>query len=164
MTEVALDWDAIYAAVRTHLEDDLKRDGSAPRFAQVFEGEPLGLPPSVESQGYACFWYLGREDSISGRMTLANIMYAARIQVAAFWAIQPERHTLGELDRELADCDTSLRRRFRGDSTINSNITDLNITDSDVSFGGFPISSKALYRSLMFELRFENLEGEAISA
>ncbi len=72
---------------------------------------------------------------------------------------------MGTLEADIATIDTNIRRAFRANSTINNALTDLDITDSDVDFGGFPLSTnQALYRYLMFELRLDNLEGEAISA
>jgi hypothetical protein len=163
LTEAVLDWPAIITAVQTHLEAVVNSAGDV-AFQQVFPGEPLGLPVGGP---YACFWYLGRvrSDKTGGASdTFGNEMYAARIQIAAFWPIQPERVSLPDMEADIATIDTSIRRELRGDSTINSEVTDLTITDSTVSYGSFPAGgTPQLYRSLMFELHLDNLEGEAIA-
>lgn len=163
MSEAVLDWPAIITAIQTHLQLVLNNAGD-PAFQQVFPGEPLGLPVGGP---YACFWYMGRvaSDKTEGApASFGNVMYAARVQIAAFWPIQPERTTLPDLEADIAAIDTSIRRELRGDSTINSEVTDLTITDSVVSYGSFPAGgTPQLYRSLMFELHMDNLEGEAIA-
>lgn len=159
MAEAVLNWATIIAAIKTQLEG-VQYNGAA-AFQQVIPGEPLGLPLGGP---HAAFWYLGRRDSRAGRQTLGNIMYAARIQIGAFWVKQHERDTLAGLDAEIATVDTNIRRAFRGDSTINNNLTDLDITDSEVGFGPSPgISPSIQYRALMFELVLDNLEGEPIA-
>lgn len=165
MTEAVLDWPAIMTAVREELEG-VTNSNAMPAFAQVFIGEPIGLPPGGP---YACAWYLGRTDSRSGRGTLGNIMYAARIQVLALWPVQAERATLENWEADIATVDTNIRRAFRANSTINSNLTDLDISDSENGYGDLPTgiradSPRALYRVLQFVLTLDNLEGEAISA
>src|SRR3990167_5011888 len=159
-----LDWTTILAAIKTELEAVVNA-ADAPAFQEVISGEPLGLPLGGPT---ACFWYLGRSDSGKtggAGMTLGNVMYAARIQVGVFWVKQSERDTLAGLDADIATIDTNIRRAFRANSTINSNVTDLDITDSDVGFGPSPgISPSIQYRALMFELRLDNLEGEPVSA
>lgn len=164
MAEAVLNWTDIFNAIQAELEE-VTNSAGAPAFEIVIPGEPIGLPPGGP---YCCFWYLGRTDS--GRTgganaSFGNVMYAARIQVAAYWPAQVERSTVGTLEADIATIDTNIRRAFRANSTINNALTDLDITDSDVDFGGFPLSTnQALYRYLMFELRLDNLEGEAISA
>lgn len=164
MTEQVPDWLTIFDAIEAKLRAIVNTDGN-PAFLDVIPGEPMGLPPSGP---YACFWYLGREDSISGQATLGNVMYAARVQVMVLWPAQSERTTLRVLEADIATIDTSIRRAFRADSVINSNLTDLHITDSQLDYGDLPIPgpapARALYRVLQMELRLENLEGEAIAA
>jgi hypothetical protein len=163
MSEAVLNWPAIFDAIKTHLTDQVNSEGGQ-MFADVFIGEPRGLP---QGGPYACAWYLGRvpsDKSDGAPASLTNVMYAARVQIACFWPIQPEIVSLPAFEADIAAADTSIRRAFRGDSTINSEVTDLEITDSEVSYGGFPIGTQVLYRALMFELRLDNLEGEAISA
>lgn len=160
MAETRLDWPVIFDAIDDELANVMNSDGK-PAFVDVIQGEPLGLPLGGP---YACFYYLGREDSREGRMTLGNVMYTARIQVMAFWPIQPDRATVGALEADIATVDTNIRRAFRGNSTINSEVTDLDILNSIVDFGAFPAGTQQIYRSLSMELRLENLEGEPISA
>lgn len=163
MAEAVLNWATIIAAIKTELEG-VQYNGSA-AFQQVIPGEPLGLPIGGP---HAAFWYLGRRDTTKAagsQKTLGNVMYAARIQVGAFWVKQHERDTLANLEAAIATIDTNIRRAFRANSTINNNLTDLDITDSDVGFGPSPgISPSIQYRALMFELILDNLEGEAIVA
>lgn len=159
MTEQVPVWTDIFAAIETELEAVLNTAGSV-AFVDVFQGEPLGLPLGGP---YACFWYMGREDSRAGRQTLGNVMYAARIQIACFWPIQPDRATQGPLEADIVTVDTNIRRALRANSIINSKLTDLDITDSSLDFGGFPQGTNQLYRVLQMELRLENLEGEAIA-
>jgi hypothetical protein len=166
MAEAVLNWSDIFAAIKAHLEAETN-DAGGQRFAEVFIGEPQGLPPGGP---YACAWYLGRmtASTATGDETYGNVMYAARVQIMGFWPSQPERVTLPEWEADIAGADTSIRRRFRGDSTLNSEVTDLKITESNVDYGDLPIPGKAgvraLYRVLQFELRLDNLEGEAIAA
>lgn len=147
----------VFDAIRAHLEADTN-DAGGTRFAQVFIGEPQGVPPGGP---YACAWYLGR--AAAGK-TLTNVMYQARIQIVCMWPMQVERNTIEDWETDIWGADDSLRTRFRGDSTLNSEANDLEITDSVVGYGGFPASAnKALYRTLEFELQLDNLEGEAIA-
>ena len=63
--------------------------------------------------------------------------------------------------------DTNSRRDFRGNSNLNSNLTDLEITDSVVAYDDLPVIGRGefgFYRKLSFELILDNLEGEAIVA
>lgn len=163
MAESVLNWTTIFAAIQAELEVVTNSAGGV-AFEIVIPGEPIGLPTGGP---YCCFWYLGRTDAATAggaQKTFGNVMYAARIQIAAYWPAQVERATVGTLEADIATIDTNIRRAFRANSTINSALTDLDITDSDVDFGGFPLSTnQALYRYLMFELRLDNLEGEGIA-
>ncbi len=163
MAEAVLNWTDIFNAIQADLEA-VTNSAGAPAFEIVIPGEPIGLPVGGP---YCCFWYRGRIPATKAggaRATFGNVMYAARIQVAAYWQRQNERSTVGTLEADIATIDTNMRRAFRANSTINNNLTDLDITDSEVDFGGFPLSgNQALYRYLMFELRLDNLEGEAIA-
>lgn len=161
MSEAVLNWVTIMDAIEAELRTVLNNAGDA-AFLDVIPGKPLGLPLGGP---YATFWYEGRTDPAVGMQTLGNIMYAARIAVACFWQRQPERSTLAALEADMAAIDTSIRRAFRANSTINSNVTDLTITDSTRDTGSFPGSNNpTIYNSIEMELRLDNLEGEAISA
>lgn len=129
---------------------------STPQFQKVIVGEPLGLPLGGP---HAAVWYLGRE--LDG-MTLGNAMIVERYQVMCFWPRRPELATLETFENEIADADQALATAFRADSTLNGESTDLSITDSRVDYGVFP-SGNTIYRSLEFELRVLDLEGEAIA-
>lgn len=165
MAEQVPVWADVFSAIQAELEAVTNTAGG-PAFADVIQGEPIGLPLGGP---YACFWYLGRTDA-SGGATFGNIMYAARIQIMCLWPMRAERETLGAWEADIATIDTSIRRRFRANSVINSNLTDLDILDSQVSYGDLPSSQAApgtsarnLYRVLQMELRLDNLEGEAIA-
>lgn len=167
MAEAVLNWTTIMEAIQDELEAVLNAAGTA-AFAQVFIGEPIGLPVGGP---YACAWYLGRTLATSAGgsyETMGNVMYAARIQVLCLWPMQPERATLESWEADIATIDTNIRRAFHANRTINSNITDLRILDSDNGYGDLPASHAAgaprnLYRVLQMELRLDNLEGEAIA-
>lgn len=163
MAESVPNWTTIMAAIKSELEAVLNSAGAA-AFQEAGIGEPLGLPLGGP---HAFAWYTGRRDAIhagGAGQTLGNVMYAAVIQVGVFWVKQHERDTLEALDADIATIDTNIRRAFRANSTINSNLTDLEITDSQVGFGPSPgISPSIQYRALMFELILDNLEGEAIA-
>ena len=109
MSEQVPVWTDIFEAIDTELSAVLNTAGAA-AFAAVLQGEPLGLPLGGP---YACFWYMGREDARSGRQTLGNVMYTARIQIACFWPIQPERSTQGAFEADIVTVDTSIRRALR---------------------------------------------------
>jgi len=164
MTEQVPVWLDIFAAIQDELESVQNTAGGA-AFEAVIAGEPQGLPLGGP---YACFWYLGRTDPTNGaRKTLGNVMYAARIAVQCFWPLQRERSTLGELEADIATIDTNIRREFRGNSILNSTLTDLEITDSMVAYDDLPVIGRGefgFYRKLSFELILDNLEGEAIVA
>lgn len=163
MAEAVLDWPEIRDAMKAELED-VQNSAGAPAFVQVIAGEPMGLPLGGP---YACFWYLGRADAREGRMSLGNVMYAARWQVMGLWPAQAERVTLGDWEADIATVDTNIRRRFRANSTINSSVTDLDILDSQLDYGELPYpgggGAVGLYRVLQMEVRLDNLEGEAIA-
>ena len=99
-------------------------------------------------------------------MPLGNGMSAARFQIMALWPMQAERSKLGAWEADIATIDTAIRRALRADSTVNSAVTDLDITDSQLGYGDLPVAGQAgtlgLYRVLQMELRLDNLEGEAI--
>ena len=164
MSEQVPVWATIFTAIDGELTAVLNTAGDA-AFVEVIHGEPIGLP---HGGPYACFWYLGRTDPTNGqRKTLGNVMYAARLQIMCFWPVRPERSSWGAWEADIATIDTTIRREFRGNSIINSNLTDLEITDSDLSYGYLPIpagTSRGLYRILSMELILDNLEGEAIVA
>lgn len=161
MTETVLDWQTIFAAIESELRAVTNTAGSA-AFLDVIQGEPIALPIGGP---YACFWYLGRTDSRAGQATLGNVMYAARIQIACLWPMQVERATLGDWEADMATIDTSIRRALRANSNVNSNVTDLDISDSTLDYGSLPAAAgkAGIYRVLMMELRLDNLEGEAIA-
>lgn len=163
MTETVLSWPTLMDAIAAELAAVTDTNGNLA--FTVIQGEPIGLPLGGP---YACFWYLGRTVADQGPQTLTNVMYAARVQVLCLWPVQAERGTLAQWEADIATVDTSIRRRLRANSTVNSNVTDLDILDSDVAYGDLPVGTagpqRALYRVLQMELRLDNLEGEAISA
>lgn len=134
---------------------------STPQFT-VFAGEPLGLPP--DTSPWACYWYLGEGPAPEGRMTLTNTMFVERFQVMCFWHRRVEIATLEALEKEIWDANRSLKAAFRGDSTLNGESADLDITDSITDYGMFPLEGPngQFYRTLEFELHVRDLEGEAI--
>lgn len=163
MAEQIPNWSEIFEAIDAELVSVLNNAG-ATAFQEVIAGEPHGLPLGGP---FACYWYGGRVDSRSGGSTLGNVMYAARVIVECFWPIQVERTTLRALEADIAAIDTSIRREFRGNSAINSNLTDLYFTDSQLAFDDLPIVATdrfGFYRKLSMELHLENLEGEPIAA
>lgn len=169
MTEQVPDWTTIFDAIETELTAVLNTAG-APAFLEVIQGEPIGLPLGGP---YCCFWYLGRTKASTApaEETYGNVMYAGRIQIACLWPMQAERETLGAWEADIATIDTSIRRAFRANSVINSNLTDLKILDSQLGYGDLPqsqaapnTSGRSLYRVLQLELRLDNLEGEAIAS
>ena len=159
MSEAVLDWATILAAIETELRGVTNASGNT-AFVDVLPGKPLGLPLGGP---YACFWYEGRMPSREGEMSLGNVMYAARIPIQCFWPRQAERATLLALEADIATVDTGIRRAFRANSTINSSVTDLTITDSARDNGVFTGTNPTVYESIDFELRLDNLEGEAIA-
>lgn len=165
MSEAILDWSVIMPTIQSHLEAVTDLDG-VPLFRGVYEGPIIGLPLGGP---YANFQYIGRMDAKSAggnQMTLGTVMYAARIYVGCFWVRQVERATLALFDQQMAKADTDIRRAFRGDSTINSDVTDLDITDSTTSPGRFfeGPNPGVMYNALEFELHLDNLEGEPRTA
>lgn len=137
---------------------------TTPQF-RVLVGEPVGLP--ADGSPFACFWYLGRTDPDEGPMTFGNRMNLYRFRVMCLWHRRPEIGTLESFEKEIWDADVSLRAAFWGDYTLNNEATDLDITDSEVAIGYFPLQSQqgrqALYRSLEFDLLVKELEGEALA-
>ena len=161
MSEAVLDWNTILSAIENELRGVTNANGDL-AFVDVIPGKPLGLPLGGP---YACFWYEGRIPSREGEMSMGNVMYAARIPIQCFWLRQAERSTLLALEADIATVDTGIRRAFRANSTINSTVTDLTITDTERDNGVFAGSqNQTVYESIAFELRLDNLEGEAISA
>lgn len=161
MSETVINWTTVLTAIQTELAGVTNASGNT-AFLDVLPGKPLGLPLGGP---YACFWYEGRMPATEGEETYGNVMYAARIAVQAFWPRQAERATLLALEADLATVDTGMRRAFRANSTINSAVTDLKITDSERDNGVFVGSgNQTVYESISFELRLDNLEGEAIAA
>lgn len=164
-----LTWSTIFDAIEAHLAA-VENASSAPAFQSVVIGPPAALPLGGP---HAFAWYKGRTDPLhtaGANKTLGNVMYAARIGIAAFWPWQPDRATHESWEADIATIDTNLRRAFRADATINSNVTDLEILDSadtepyvqmpQLAPGG---ATSGIYRVLEMELVLDNLEGEAIA-
>lgn len=163
MAEAIPVWTDIFDAIKAELES-VENTAGGIAFQEVIPGEPAGLPLGGP---FACFWYLGRVDSRSGAMTFGNVMYAARIAIQCFFPVQRERATLPAFEADIATIDTSIRRELRGNSVINSNLTDLWLTDSEVAYDDLPIVTTdrfGFYRKLSMELHLENLNGEPIAA
>ena len=163
MAEVILDYHAIMDAFAAELRAVTKSDGS-PAFVDVLAAEPYAAPPHPGPHCY--YWYLGRTDSIQGGQTLGNVMYAAVFQVTVIWSLQ-DAAVLEEWNVEIATIDTDIRRRFRGNSTINSAVNDLTITDTDVGYIRFGINPRTgipTHRAIELQIHLHNLEGEPISA
>lgn len=153
---MSLDRDAITARIGAILTAH-----TTPRFT-VFEGEPLGLGP--DGSPFACFWYLGDTDPPEGGMTFTNVMVMERFQIICFWHRVLEIGSLPGLEAEIWSANRTLKAAFRADSTLNGAATDIDITDSQVDYGVFPLDATAMYRTLEFELLVKSLEEEAISA
>lgn len=169
MAEAVLDWPVILEAIKQHLVG-VKNAALQPAFAQVFIGPPMAMPLGGP---YAFAWYSARRDSLKAggaRATLGNVMYAAHIEIALYWPMQAMRETHQSWEADIATVDTNLRRAFRADSTINSNVTDIDILDSEdtTPFQRLPTPNEnapwPLYRTLELTLVLDNLEGEAIAA
>lgn len=134
---------------------------TTPTFTAIV-GEPLALGP--DGSPFCCFWYLGEGEAPEGRMTLGNVMVLERFQVMCFWHRQPELATLEALETEIWQANRTLKAAFRADSNLNSTVDDLDITDSQVDYGVFPIEQgTVLYRTLEFELHVKSLTEEAIT-
>lgn len=129
----------------------------------VVTGEPLALAP--DGSPFLCFWYLGDQPAREGRMTLGNVMVEERFKVICLWHRQIELGTFEAFEKEIWDANRTLKAALRGDSTLNGYVTDLDVTDSEVDYGVFPIqgTSSAVYRSLEFELLLRALDEEAIA-
>lgn len=97
-------------------------------------------------------------------MTLGNVMVLSRFQVMCFWHRTLELDTFEALEKEIWDADRSLKAGFRADSTLNNEATDLDITNSEVDYGIFPLQGGTVtYRTLAFELQVKSLTEEAIA-
>lgn len=140
---------------------------TTPVFNSVQPGEPLGLPVGDR---HAAFWYLGREEVGYSNLQGQREIFA-RFQIACFWLRRPEAVTLEAFENEIADADQALKTAFRADATLTGTPSGppyksapvLEITDSEVDYGGFPRNQAALYRSLMFELRVRDNQAEGTS-
>lgn len=154
---MSLDRDAITVRI-----GEICRALTTPRFT-VIEGEPLALSP--DGSPFLCFWYLGDTAPPEGRMTLGNVMVLERFQIMCFWHRRLEPGTFERFEAEIWQANRTLKAAFRADSTLNNEATDLDITDSQVDYGVFPLQSASpvMYRSLEFELQVKSLEEEAIA-
>lgn len=166
MAETVFDWPAIFDAIEAELVAIQNSAGQA-AFQQVIIGEPAGLP--LQQKPIACAWYLGRTAPTfaDSDRTFLNMMYAARVQIMVLWPIQIERVTLESWEADIATIDTNIRRALRSNSVLGGECTDLDILDSDVTYGELPRPTPpgqaqvwGLYRVLSMELRLDNLEGE----
>lgn len=157
---MTLDRTAIIDRIKHHLEANTE-----PAFT-VIVGEPLQLP--VDGSPFACFWYLGNAEPPVGGMTLKKRMNVARYQVMCFWHRRIEIGALEPWEEQIQAADENLRTAFWGDFTLNGEVTDLDITDTTVDYGFFPLqvtnASQVLFRTLDFELQVRDLEGEPINA
>ena len=155
---MSLDRDAIVDRIQSILSDH-----ATPRFT-VLTGEPLALAP--DGSPFACFWYLGDTPAPEGRMTLTNVMVVERFQVMCLWHRVLEIGSFEAMEKEIWGANRTLKAAFRGDSTLNGQASDLDITDSAVDYGVFPLqgASPVMYRTLEFELHVKSLEEEDIAA
>lgn len=136
---------------------------TTPVFQAVLAGQPLGLPLGGP---YAAYWYLGRGVPVEGTDTLGQVMLIERWQIAFWWPLQAERSTIQALEVEIADCDQSTRTAFWADADLGASVaTYIDLTDSEVGFGRFPLAGSPanakIYRGLGYELHVADLEGEA---
>ena len=155
---MSLDRDAIIDRIHTILSDH-----ATPQFT-VVSGEPIALSP--DGSPFVCFWYLGDAPPPEGRMTLTNVMVLERFQIMCFWHRRLELETFDAFEKEIWEANRTLKAAFRADSTLNGESTDLDITDSAVDYGVFPLqaSNPVMYRTLEFELQVKSLEEEDIAA
>lgn len=140
------------------------REHRTPQFT-VVPGEPLALAP--DGSPFLCFWYMGDTDPPEGRMTLTNVMVLERFKVMCLWHRVLELGTYEALENQIWDANRTLKAALRGDSTLGELVTDLDVTDSQVDYGVFPIQGASgnapVYRSLEFELLLKGLEEEDIA-
>lgn len=139
---------------------------TSPSFVDVFQGEPLGLPPGGP---YACWWYTGDQDAEVGRQTLGNVMVDEVFRIAVFWPRVVERTVLPSQEADIWAVSRKVQTAFIGDSTLNdtatSGVTSLEIRTRGVDFGAFPLDPRPqIYRVLEFELRLEDLNAESVAA
>ncbi len=153
---MALDHSDIIDAIET-----IMKANSSPVF-NVIVGEPLGLPPGDR---HAAFWYLGRQPKFANLR--GDIEVIERYQIVCYWLKRTEPSTLEAFENEIADADQALSTAFRANATLSGHTgppykssPTLEITDSEVSFGGFPSNGTAIYRALEFELHILDREGE----
>lgn len=136
---------------------ELLRSISKPRFDEYVVGQPR----SVSAERVVAFWYLGDEPPPEGPATLGNAMVYEVFMVRGYWKVSDAPQLRESREGELWDFVRNSKAAFRGDSTLNGNVTDLDVGEASTGIETFANGNTR--RVAFYELRVKDLEAEAIA-
>jgi|DEB0MinimDraft_3_1074331.scaffolds.fasta_scaffold00544_7 hypothetical protein len=137
--------------------DALLKTVSTPSFQAFYVGEPVQVP----SKPVIAFWYVGDEPYVAGAKTLGNVMITERIRIRAYFPVIASPTIKKNVDGEIWDTVRNVKAALRGDSNLNSLVTDLDLDDATVDY--FQWNSGAVNRIVTFDLLIHDLEAETIT-
>lgn len=137
--------------------ETLLKEMTSPRWDVVIVGQPL----SISQKRAVAFWYLGDEPAVEGGTTLTNVMVNEVWMVRGFWEVPDAPQLRDSREVELWDFVRNSKTAFRGDSTLNSAVTDIEIGDAATGFETF--ASGDTKRVAFYEMRLKDLEAESIT-
>jgi len=127
---------------------------SSPNFQVVLIGEPMSIP---SGDRVAAAWFSGESEKTK---TLGNVMATQSWVVRCYWRVPPGAKGREKLELEIWDACRAVQSGFTGDSTLDSNVTDLDITLASVGWSNIGGNS---FRTLSFDLGIIDLEAESIA-
>lgn len=127
---------------------------SSPNFQVVLIGEPLSIP---SGDRVAAAWFSGESAKTK---TLGNVMVTQTWTVRCYWRVQASAQSRQATELEIWNAVRAIQAGFRGDSTLDGNVTDLDI--SLASVGWSDVGGNA-FRICSFDLELIDLEAESIA-
>ena len=128
---------------------------ATPKWDAVFSGEPTQLTNGP----CAAYWYNGDTPYGDGK-TLGNVMVTEHFTIRAYFPFADAPSLRKTIEIKIWDAVRNLKSGFRGDSDLNSLVTDLDIGDANVEW--LQLTSGAIRRIVTFDLMLHDLEAESI--
>ena len=137
--------------------ETLLKEMTSPRWDVVIVGQPL----SISQKRAVAFWYLGDESAAEGAMTLGNVMVNEVWMIRGYWEVPDAPQLRHSREEELWDFVRNSKSALRGDSTLNTAVTDIELGDAATGFESF--ASGDTKRVAFYEMRLKDLEAESIA-
>lgn len=134
---------------------------TAPFFKVIYPGDPLAIGPQNRTCAY---WVLDLHEPDEGPMTFDNWMYEHSVRVKCFWLPQPLDSGRNRVEREIFSVSHELPGDFLADVKLGGYVESCIPEDIVMETEQWPPGvDSPLFRTLTFDLKLKNLEGEAIT-